>query len=174
MLIQVVNMATQEMNKPVLKIDILGNTKFTFAFRLLLGTTFLVFGASKLFDLTGFADTVVDYRILPEALARAYGLALPAVEVVVGICLISGLFLRFAAIAAILIIASLIAGTTGNLYWSKTTVKTCGCLRGLDWQLGTGHLVAQFFMLIMAAQILLHKGEFLSLDSKILKRTSIG
>lgn len=85
-------MTTQEMNKPAPKLDILGNPRFTFALRLLLGTTSLVFGASKLFDLTGFADTVVDYRVLPEALARAYGLALPAVEVVVGICLIFGLF----------------------------------------------------------------------------------
>lgn len=136
-----------------------------------------MFGASKLTDLAGFADTVVDYHVLPESLARPYGFALPWAEVIIGICLILGLGLRFAAPIAILIIASLIAGTSGNLYWIGAGVRSCGCLRGVDWPLGVSHLVVQVLMLIMATQIWLHKGEFLSLDSRLsqqrLKRTTI-
>jgi len=156
-----------EMGQTKHRVDILGNRWLTFVFRLALGATFLVFGASKLADLAGFANTVVDYHVLPESLARAYGYALPPVEVVTGICLILGLGLRFAAPAAILIIASLIAGTSGNLYWAETEVRRCGCLPGLEWQLGAGHLVAQVVMLAMATQIWLHKGELLSLDGKL-------
>ena len=160
-------MVTSEMKKPALKIDILGNRKLTFALRLLLGLTFLVFGASKLADLGGFSDTVLSYRILPVALAEAYAVALPWAEVVIGSLLILGLGLRFVAPAAILVIASLIAGTTGNLYLTQTGIKTCGCLPGLDWPLGTSHIIAQVVMLTMATQIWLHKGEFLSLDSSL-------
>lgn len=163
-------MSTQKVSIASLKIDFLGNIRLTFAFRLVLGLTFLVFGASKLPDLAGFADTVISYRVLPADLAQIYGMVLPWAEVVVGICLIVGLGLRFTAPIAILIIASLIAGTAGNLYVLETGVKTCGCLKGVDWPLGASHLVAQVLMLIMATQISLHKGEFLSLDSKLFRK----
>jgi len=88
-----------------------------------------------------------------------------------GICLLLGLGLRFVAPAAILVIASLIAGTSGNLYWAETDVNRCGCLPGLEWQLGAGHLVTQVAMLTMATQIWLHKGELLSLDGKLFGRS---
>jgi len=160
-------MATWEMSKPRPKIDILGNRKFTFALRLVLGMTLLVFGASKLPNLGEFANTVISYRVLPVALAETYAVVLPWTEVVIGSLLILGLGLRFVAPAAILVIASLIAGTTGNLYLTQTGIKTCGCLPGLDWPLGTSHIIAQVVMLTMATQIWLHKGEFLSLDSSL-------
>lgn len=158
------------MTRPPLKIDLLGNPKLTFAFRLLLGLTFLVFGASKLPNLGNFADTVLSYEVLPVALAEAYAVALPWVEVIIGTLLIIGFGLRFVAPVAILVIASLIAGTTGNLYLTQTGVKTCGCLPGLDWPLGTSHIIAQVLMLFMATQIWLHKGEFLSLDSRLFRQ----
>jgi len=155
------------MSRAAPKIDFLGNIRLTFAFRLILGLILLVFGASKLPDLAGFADTVISYRVLPADLAQVYGMVLPWAEVFVGICLILGLGLRFTAPIAILITASLIAGTAGNLYVLETGVKTCGCLKGVDWPLGTSHLVVQVLMLTMATQIWLHKGEFWSLDSKL-------
>ena len=163
-------MVTQEMSQLPPKIDILGNRKLTLAFRLLLGLTLLVFGASKVPELGSFVKTVITYRILPAPLAQAYGVALPWVEIVVGSCLIAGLGLRFVAPAAILVIASFITATTANLYWLQTGVKSCGCLGGIDWPLGTSHLVAQVVLLIMAAQIWLHQGEFLSIDGKLSQR----
>jgi len=162
-------MTTVEMSKPAPKIDILGNAKITFVLRLILGVTFLVFGSSKLPDLAGFADTVVRYRVLPESLAIPYGYALPWAEVVVGLFLILGLGLRFIAPIAILVIASLIAGTAGTLYVLGTR-GPCGCLPGLNWELGASHIIAQVAMLIMATQIWLHKGEFLSLDKRLFGR----
>jgi uncharacterized membrane protein YphA (DoxX/SURF4 family) len=150
-----------------LKIDFLGNRWLTLFFRLGLGATFVIFGSSKLADLSGFVKTVIDYNVLPESLARVYGNGLPYAEVIVGSFLILGLGLKFVAPVGILIVASLIAGTSGNLYWSETTVKTCGCLPGLEWQLGIGHLVAQVVMLTAATQIWLHKGEMFSLDAKL-------
>ena len=148
----------------------MGNNKLTFALRLLLGGTFLVFGASKLPNLAGFAGTVVSYKVLPEFLAVPYGYALPPAEVVVGLFLILGLWLKFIAPIAILIIATLIAGTTGNLYFSQAIVDSCGCFGELDWKLSSSHIIAQIVMLIMAAQIWLHKGEFWSLDKRLFGR----
>ena len=66
--------------RPVSKLDVLSNRWITL--------TFLVFGAIKLSDMSGFVDSVVSYNILPEWLARAYAWVLPWVEVVIGILLI--------------------------------------------------------------------------------------
>ena len=151
------------------KIDVIGNKKLTFAFRVILGSTFLVFGASKLADLGRFSDTVLSYQVLPVALAEIYAVALPWTEVIIGSLLIVGLGLKFVSLIAILVIASLIGGTVGNLYITETGVRTCGCMPGLEWPLGTGHIIAQIVMLIMATQILFHKGEYLSLDSRLFK-----
>ena len=162
-------MFTLEMIKPVLKIDALGNPKLTFAFRLLLGLTLLVFGASKLPELGNFTDTVLSYKVLPVTLAETYAVVLPWSEVIIGSLLILGLGLRLVAPAAILVIASLIAGTAGSLYILGTK-GPCGCMSGLNWELGTSHIIAQVSMLVMATQIWLHKGEFLSLDKRLLGR----
>ena len=96
--------------------DILHSKRLTFAFRVLLGVTFLVFGASKLPDLAGFANTVISYKVLPVSLAIPYGYALPWVETLVGLLLILGLGLKFVAPVAILITGSIITGTAGTLY----------------------------------------------------------
>ena len=151
-----------------LNIDIIQSKRLTFIFRILLGITLLVFGASKLPDLAGFADTVVRYKVLPESLAVPYGYALPWAEVVGGLLLILGLGLKFVAPVAILMVATLIAGTAGSLYVLGTE-GPCGCLPGFDWDLGISHIIAQIVMLIMATQIWLHKGEFWSLDKRLFK-----
>ena len=152
------------------KIDILSNRKLTLAFRVVLGLAFLVFGALKLSDPTGFVDSVVSYEIVPDSLARAYGWVLPPIEVIIGVMLIIGFRLRLVALASILITASFIVATTHNLYWAKTSVITCGCLGKVKWHLSTYHLVLQGVMLVMGIQVLLHKGELLSLDSKRLSK----
>ena len=162
-------MATIGTDRTVPRIDIRSNTKLTFALRLILGITLLVFGASKLQNLAGFADTVSRYRVLPETLAVPYGYVLPWVEVTVGIFIIIGLGLKLVAPISIVVIATLIAGTSGSLYVLGVR-GPCGCLPGLNWELGTSHLIAQLAMLIIASQIWLHKGEFLSLDSIFLKQ----
>ena len=159
-----------EIVKSISRIDILGNRKLTFALRLVLGLTFLAFGASKVPDLATFAKTVVSYRVLPESLAVPYGYTLPWAEVVLGLLLILGLGLRFVAPAVVLVVASLIAGTAGTLYLFGTR-GSCGCMPGLDWDLGISHIVAQLVMLIMATQIWLHKGEFWSLDKRLSHRS---
>jgi uncharacterized membrane protein YphA (DoxX/SURF4 family) len=141
------------------RIGILSNRKLTLIFRVVLGLTFLVFGALKLSDPTGFVDSVLSYNIVPDWLARAYGWVLPPIEVIIGLLLIIGFRLRLVALATILITISFIVATTHNLYWAKTSVITCGCLGKIKWHLNTGHLVLQGVMLLIAIQVLLHKGQ---------------
>lgn len=103
-----------------ISVDILQNQRLAFVLRIPLGGSLLVFGASKLPDLAGFADTVVSYKVLPESLAIPFGYALPPVEVIVGSFLVLGLFQKFVAPIAVLIAASFIGGTAGTLYLFAT------------------------------------------------------
>jgi uncharacterized membrane protein YphA (DoxX/SURF4 family) len=160
--------------KHLWKIDVLGNRKLTLFIRVAVGLTFLVFGALKLSDPRGFVDSVLSYNIIPDWLARAYGWVLPPIEVIIGLLFIIGFRLRLVALATILITISFIVATTHNLYWGKTSIITCGCLGKIKWHLNTGHLVLQVIMLVMLIQVLFHRGELLSLNSRRLRKDRVG
>lgn len=154
--------------------NILANRKLTLAFRLILGITFLVFGASKLVDLDSFTSIVLNYQVLPVNLAITYSRILPGVEAIIGMALILGLGLRLSALASILVSLSLLIGTAVYLYGADNTLESCGCLLGVNWQPGPSHLLAQAAMLLMSIQVLLHRNEGLSLDAAFTKWKSAG
>jgi uncharacterized membrane protein YphA (DoxX/SURF4 family) len=144
---------------------VINNYILTFALRLLLGGVFLVFGASKIPHLDAFTGTVLSYNVLPEPYARAYGTVLPWAEVITGACLIAGLGLKIFPLAAISMAGTFITATSVNLYWLKTGIPDCGCLGGVSWPLSWLHLLIQIILLVIASQVWLHHGNFLSMDS---------
>lgn len=133
-------------------------------FRITLGVVFLVFGGMKLIDIPLFLEAVRQYGILSEVVGRLYALALPWVEVVIGVLLLIGLWLRWMVPVVILIIASFISATVFNLFWLHVAFNSCGCLGALDWPLNWSHLVVQVVMLAMAGYLLFGRGDALSLD----------
>jgi uncharacterized membrane protein YphA (DoxX/SURF4 family) len=70
------------------------------ASRLALGVVFLWAGLAKATDRQGSILSVDAYDVLPDALVRIVGTALPWVEIALGVFLILGLFIRFAGLAA--------------------------------------------------------------------------
>jgi len=92
------------------------------------------------------------------------------VEVVVGSFLLIGLFSRFAAVIGILTVLSCIAANSILLYRGLT--MECRCFGELAVIQTRDALLIDFALLIMAFQILVHKGKFLSLDSIIFRRKS--
>ena len=149
------------------------NRHLSLVFRICLGVVFIVSGAGKLPELTAFVNQVEEADILPHALARAYGTALPYVEIVIGALLILGLLSRFAAGIGGLAALSFIIGNSTRLY--RGLYGECGCFGTIgSLNLSTRDaLIIDFILLIMALQILVHKGEFLSLDSKIFRRKAL-
>lgn len=99
-------------------------TNFELAFvlgRLLLGLNFLLHGLVRLPKLAGFrAGIVREFAAapLPPALVSAYATALPWVEGSIGLLLVLGLFTRPALVAAMLVIMSLIFGSSLLEKWS--------------------------------------------------------
>ena len=112
---------------------------------------------------------VVSYELLPETLAQFYAIILPWLEMVIGVWLIIGLLLRFAAGIGILVILSFIVANGIGLHSGLT--NECGCF-GQAFVLSTSQsVVMDLVMLFMAWQLSFHGVAFLSIDSW-LKRLS--
>ena len=63
-------------------------------------------GALKLVDLSGFADDIDHYRLLPQALVGPLALALPVFEVITGAALLTSTYMRGAAVLCAAMLAS--------------------------------------------------------------------
>jgi thiosulfate dehydrogenase [quinone] large subunit len=89
--------------------------------RLLLGLNFLMHGLVRIPKLPVFrAGILKEFAVapLPPALVSAYATALPFVEGSIGLLLVLGLFTRSALIAAMLVIMSLVFGSSLLEKWS--------------------------------------------------------
>ncbi|MGZ6142589.1 MAG: MauE/DoxX family redox-associated membrane protein [Myxococcales bacterium] len=84
----------------------------------------------KLADPPAFATAVAQYRMLPAALVNPFALWLPALEAVVAIGLVSGLFEREIYALTTLLWAMFIAAL-GQALWRRLGI-TCGCFAIAD------------------------------------------
>lgn len=100
----------------------------TLALRLSAGAVLIYASYDKLLDPQAFADAVDDYRILPLALVNLAAVVLPWVELVTGLCLLTGL----GAPGAGLVTAALTAVYTGALTSAllRGLAIGCGCFAG--------------------------------------------
>ena len=97
----------------------------TFLFRLILGGVLFVAGALKVTDPYSSATSVRAYQILPVDLANFLGFVLPFAEVVIGIFLIVGIWVRLNAIAggALMVMFIIAIGQA----WARGISLDCGC-----------------------------------------------
>jgi uncharacterized membrane protein YphA (DoxX/SURF4 family) len=94
------------------------------ALRLFLGVVFLYASYDKILQPQAFALTVYNYQLLPESLINVTALVLPWLELVLGLCLISGLWLPGATVMSTGLLAVFMSALILNL------------LRGLDIHCG--------------------------------------
>lgn len=93
--------------------------------RLALGLVFLAAAWDKIADPMAFAKIVRNYQILPDTLIAGVALVLPWIEVVVGMCLLTGFLSRGASLSAMLMMAVFLAA----MAWAqhKGISTQCGC-----------------------------------------------
>jgi len=144
------------------------NRYLSFVLRLAVGVTFVVSGAGKLPEGGAFVVQVEGFDLLPQALARFYGTALPWVELVVGALLLLGLLSRFAAGIGLLTALSFVIANSVILY--RGLNLECGCFGDLAVLHTRDALIIDVVLMLMAFQVLVHRGEFLSLDALIFRR----
>lgn len=96
--------------------------------RLVAGGVWLVAGALKVTDPAGSIAAVRAYELLPGSLVEPVGVALPAVEIVVGLALVVGAFTRGAAVVSALLYVAFIVGIAS--VWARGMEIDCGCFGG--------------------------------------------
>ena len=104
-------------------LDILGTVA-----RLGVGGVLVAAGALKVANLPLSAFAVRAYQLLPYELAGYVGYALPVVELLVGALLLAGLFTRWAALAASVLMAGFVVGI--GWAWATGLAIDCGCFGG--------------------------------------------
>ncbi len=95
------------------------------AARLVVGGIWVYAGLLKLPDPEASVTAVRAYQLLPPDLADVVGRVLPALEVVVGLCLLLGLLTRAAGGISALMQLAFIAGIAS--VWSRGIAISCGC-----------------------------------------------
>src|SRR5437868_11099807 len=115
---------------------------------LIVGGIFIYAGAMKIFDPTGFANDIDNYKILPWPLTVRLAFYLPWLEILCGLAVILGLLYRgglliLTALISIFIIASVIAKARG-------LDITCGCFGHASKYVSFfGHLALDFVLLAL-------------------------
>ena len=98
-------------------------------FRLVLSFILLYAGLAKFFEGSILAARAINaYKIFPPSWATFLGLALPALEVVLGLLLLFGLFIRLSAITTALMMTLFIIGIAS--VWVRGYNIDCGCFGG--------------------------------------------
>lgn len=100
----------------------------TLLLRIGIGALMVVAGMSKLPDPAAALRGVRAYRIVPESLVPTVAFGLPALEIVLGVALIAGLFVRQAGIAVGVLMVVFVAGIASA--WARGLSIDCGCFGG--------------------------------------------
>jgi uncharacterized membrane protein YphA (DoxX/SURF4 family) len=138
--------------------------------RIALGGIFIFAGIAKIAHTNTLILEIKQYHILPDTLANIYGRALPPLEIVVGAFLVLGIWSRItASLGGLLCLSFIIAKCLA--YARGLDISVCTCFGPAVPLLSTYTLAVDFVMLALAIQIVLHKGEFLSLDALFIGRT---
>jgi len=96
--------------------------------RLFLGVVLIWAGASKVGHPLTAQRAVQAYEIFPDGMANTIGLALPFLEIILGVLLVLGLFTRPVAIVSTLLMVAFIIGIAQA--WARGLTIDCGCFGG--------------------------------------------
>jgi len=97
--------------------------------RLVLALVLLVAGGAKFFE-GGFAAqrAINAYKVFPPSWAPFLGYALPGLEIVLGLLLLVGMFVRISSLITALLMTGFIAGIIS--VWVRGYSIDCGCFGG--------------------------------------------
>ena len=137
--------------------------------RIVLGGIFIFAGQAKMFPIDN-VDTLIweinQYNILPHQLATAYGWVLPPLEILIGVLLIAGIFLKTSAVLSGLMTLSFIIAKVSAMI-QGLDISICGCFGSAVPLLKEQSLALDFVMLAMCVQIFFRRDVFLELGSWI-------
>ena len=105
-----------------------GNPWIGLVFRLVLAGVLIYAGAIKLFEPDGARDAIVAYRIFGGSIPSILGWVMPIAEVIIGLLLLIGLFVRWAGFLTACLMTAFVLGIAS--VWARGYNIDCGCFGG--------------------------------------------
>jgi putative oxidoreductase len=138
--------------------------------RAYLGIVFLWAAVYKIADPHAFGLSIATYDILPLGLVNLLAIALPWVEVVVGLTLVAGLWTRASALAVTGMLIMFMAAL--GLALAKDLQLSCGCFASAEAgdEIGAETMLRDGLWLAGALYVLAAGGGRLSLDGLLARR----
>lgn len=132
--------------------------------RLFIGIIFVVASYHKIIEPEGFAVSIRNYMIIPDAYSNLLALTLPWVEMGAGLLLIAGILVKP---AALLTTGMLISFLSALLYAYAINLDIdCGCFSSVSssvGRIGIYHLIRDSFLVAISAFVLFSAGQGSSL-----------
>lgn len=117
--------------------------------RILVGGVMIFAGGSKLIDMPGMAESIDNYRILPSAWVNIAAVIMPAIELVAGICLITGVWIDGALLIVTGLFVVFIAAIQSAI-WRGLNIE-CGCFGLSDSEIVGVRVLIRDALFILAA-----------------------
>ena len=104
---------------------VISNKYLVFGARLILGAVFIYASLEKIQNPAGFAQAIYNYRMVPEALINIMAIVLPWLELICGILIIVGVFVRGSALLIGAMLAVFIVALSSAIL--RGLDISCGC-----------------------------------------------
>jgi putative oxidoreductase len=105
--------------------NVLSNKYLVFAARLILGAVFIYASLEKIQNPAGFAQAIYNYRMVPESLINIMAIVLPWLELICGVLIIVGVFVRGSALLIGAMLAVFIVALSSAIL--RGLDISCGC-----------------------------------------------
>lgn len=104
---------------------VLSNKYLVLAARLILGAVFIYASLEKIQNPAGFAQAIYNYRMVPESLINIMAIVLPWLELICGVLIIVGVFVRGSALLIGAMLAVFIVALSSAIL--RGLDISCGC-----------------------------------------------
>lgn len=125
------------------------------SFRIVLAVVFIYAGVGKVMDPAGFAQDILNYRLIPGWMVNPVAVVLPWVEIVAGLSLLTGVLLPGGALVVTGLLAVFASALAISL--ARGLDISCGCFgssssaQGITWW----YLLRDLALFSMGAAVLL-------------------
>jgi uncharacterized membrane protein YphA (DoxX/SURF4 family) len=121
--------------------------------RILVGGIFILAGIPKILDPAAFSQTIANYQILPAALINPAAIFLPWLELVTGVMIIAGFWLKGALVIYNLLMLTFISVLIFNTM--RGLDISCGCFsQGNGEVINIGTIIRDGLIIIPSAYLL--------------------
>ena len=141
------------------------------ALRILIGLMFIVSGVLKLSNVDAFKYTLLSLNFFNSGISNIFSFIIPIIEVILGILLALGIFIKFAAIHINLMV--IIFAVVTYYAVSRNLDLSCGCFGGLwDMKFSWYHLLFLFLVFVLNLVFILDFNDTWSLEKMIKNKLS--